>query len=126
MNDLFSLRRFETAQDEGRTYELAVAELRAGRKTSHWMWFVFPRISGLGRSSMSRTYAISSLAEAKAYLERPVLASRLIECTGILAELRPYDLPVAHALDTTASRDRVDQTQPVLSLRDELMTHRTA
>jgi uncharacterized protein (DUF1810 family) len=87
MNDAHRLRRFEVAQDEGQTYEAAVAELRAGRKASHWMWFVFPQISGLGQSSMSRAYAISSLAEAEAYLEHPVLGPRLIECTRVLTEL---------------------------------------
>jgi uncharacterized protein (DUF1810 family) len=87
MTDRFSLRRFEQAQDEGGTYERAVAELRAGRKASHWMWFIFPQVSGLGQSSMSRTYSISSLAEARAYLQHPVLGLRLIEATRILAEL---------------------------------------
>jgi uncharacterized protein (DUF1810 family) len=86
MTDRFSLRRFEQAQDEGGAYERAVAELRAGRKASHWMWFIFPQVSGLGQSTMSRTYAISSLAEARAYLEHPVLAPRLIEATRILTE----------------------------------------
>jgi uncharacterized protein (DUF1810 family) len=87
MNDRYRLRRFEIAQNEGATYEAAVSELRAGRKTSHWMWFVFPQLSGLGRSAMAQTYAISSLAEARAYLEDPVLGPRLIECARILTEL---------------------------------------
>jgi uncharacterized protein (DUF1810 family) len=87
VNDAFALARFELAQDQGGSYRAAVAELRAGRKTSHWMWFVFPQISGLGRSSMARTYAISSLPEAQAYLEHPVLGPRLRECAGILTEL---------------------------------------
>jgi len=69
-------------------YERAVLELRAGKKRSHWMWFVFPQLHGLGRSPMSQRYAISSLAEARAYLEHPVLGERLIECTRILAESR--------------------------------------
>jgi uncharacterized protein (DUF1810 family) len=87
MSDPYGLRRFETAQDGGSTYGTAVAELRAGRKASHWMWFIFPQIAGLGRSSMARTYAIASLAEAEAYLAHPVLGPRLLECTGILASL---------------------------------------
>jgi uncharacterized protein (DUF1810 family) len=86
MDDPFSLSRFELAQDEGGTYEAAVSELRAGRKASHWMWFVFPQLAGLGQSSMSRRYAISSLAEARAYLHHPVLGPRLIEVTRIVAE----------------------------------------
>jgi uncharacterized protein (DUF1810 family) len=60
------------------------AELRAGRKRSHWMWFVFPQISGLGSSSMARKYAISSRAEAEAYLDHPILGPRLRECTRLL------------------------------------------
>jgi uncharacterized protein (DUF1810 family) len=87
MDDPFSLRRFEIAQDEGETYEAALSELRRGRKTSHWMWFIFPQIAGLGHSAMSRTYAISSLAEAKAYLDHPVLGPRLTDCTRILTAL---------------------------------------
>ncbi len=81
------LARFVTAQDAGGTYDAALAELRAGRKTGHWMWFVFPQVSGLGHSSMSRFYAISSLAEAEAYLADPVLGPRLVECARILSEL---------------------------------------
>jgi uncharacterized protein (DUF1810 family) len=87
MNDSYELDRFVAAQDGGDTYATAVAELRAGRKYSHWMWFVFPQIAGLGRSPMSRRYAISSLSEAKAYLEHPVLGPRLIECARILSDL---------------------------------------
>ena len=84
MSDRFDLRRFEAAQDDGGTYAAALAELRAGRKTSHWMWFVFPQIAGLGRSPMARRYAISSLDEARAYLEHPVLGPRLAEASEAL------------------------------------------
>jgi uncharacterized protein (DUF1810 family) len=83
--DSYDLERFVAAQDAGGTYDHATAELRAGRKTSHWMWFVFPQIAGLGYSHVSRTYAITSLAEARAYLAHPVLGARLIECFTILA-----------------------------------------
>ncbi|HEX6521225.1 MAG TPA: DUF1810 domain-containing protein [Streptosporangiaceae bacterium] len=86
--DPYDLQRFVAAQDAGGTYDHAVAELRAGRKTSHWMWFVFPQIAGLGLSSTSRRYAISSLPEARAYLAHPVLGVRLIECATILTSLR--------------------------------------
>ena len=79
------LDRFVQAQDDRGTYVRAVAELRAGRKTSHWMWFVFPQVAGLGHSHMSRTYAISSLGEARAYLRHPVLGPRLRECAAIVA-----------------------------------------
>ncbi len=82
--DPYDLERFVAAQDAGGTYGRAVAELRAGRKASHWMWFVFPQIAGLGYSPASRTYAISSLDEARAYLAHPVLGPRLAECAAIL------------------------------------------
>jgi uncharacterized protein (DUF1810 family) len=73
------LDRFVTAQDAGGTYEAAVGELRRGRKTSHWMWFVFPQVAGLGQSAISQRFAISSLGEARAYLAHPVLGPRLRE-----------------------------------------------
>lgn len=83
--DPYDLERFVAAQEAGQSYQHAVAELRAGRKTSHWIWFVFPQIAGLGHSPVSVRYAISSLAEAKAYLSHPVLGPRLAECAGIMA-----------------------------------------
>jgi uncharacterized protein (DUF1810 family) len=83
--DGFALARFEQAQDRDDTYQRAVAELRGGRKLTHWMWFVFPQIAGLGASEMSRAYAIESIAEARAYLAHPVLGPRLAECAGIVA-----------------------------------------
>ena len=79
------LERFVRAQDEHQTYTHAVAELRAGRKTGHWMWFVFPQIAGLGRSATAQAYAIADLAEARAYLAHPVLGPRLVECAEIMA-----------------------------------------
>ncbi len=85
MPDPHDLARFVKAQDHTGTYDDAVRELRAGRKTSHWMWFVFPQIAGLGHSATSQTYAIASLAEARAYLEHPVLGPRLVECSRIVA-----------------------------------------
>ncbi len=85
--DPHQLSRFTDAQDAGGTYDRALAELRAGRKTSHWMWFVFPQIAGLGHSPTARTYAIASRAEAEAYLEHPVLGPRLLECARALTGL---------------------------------------
>jgi uncharacterized protein (DUF1810 family) len=85
-DDPHRLQRFVDAQDEAGTYDRALAELRAGRKTSHWIWFVFPQIAGLGRSPTARAYAISSLDEAQAYLEHPVLGPRLAEGTRALLE----------------------------------------
>lgn len=80
------LERFVEAQDQGGVYERALGELRAGRKTSHWMWFVFPQIAGLGQSTMSQRYAIESLEEARAYLEHPVLGPRLVESAQALLD----------------------------------------
>ena len=74
-DDPFNLQRFVLAQDP--VFERVQRELGEGRKRSHWMWFVFPQLAGLGHSAMARRYAISSLAEAQAYLEHPVLGSRL-------------------------------------------------
>ena len=84
----YNLERFIAAQESGGTYHRAVAELRAGRKLSHWMWFVFPQVTGLGHSQAARTFAIASLAEAQAYLRHPVLGPRLTECAAILTSLR--------------------------------------
>jgi uncharacterized protein (DUF1810 family) len=86
-DDPYNLQRFVTAQDAGGTYEEAVAELRRGRKDSHWMWFIFPQIAGLGRTPMAQLYALSGLAEARAYLAHPVLGPRLRTCAGILTGL---------------------------------------
>ena len=86
-DDQYDLQRFVAAQDAAGTYDRATAELRGGRKTSHWMWFIFPQIAGLGYSPASQMYAITSLEEARAYLAHPVLGARLIECATILTDL---------------------------------------
>jgi uncharacterized protein (DUF1810 family) len=91
MDDPWDLERFVTAQDAGGTYDRATAELRRGRKTGHWMWFVFPQIAGLGHSQTSRRFAISSLQEAEAYLRHPVLGPRLLECARLVAEAQGRD-----------------------------------
>jgi uncharacterized protein (DUF1810 family) len=82
--DPHRLERFVAAQDRGGTYQRALAELRAGLKVGHWIWFIFPQVAGLGFSAMTREYAISSLTEARAYLAHPVLGGRLAECAGAL------------------------------------------
>ena len=82
MSDTYDLQRFVDAQNP--VYDKICAELRDGQKKSHWMWFVFPQIEGLGSSPMARKFAISSLAEAAAYLEHPVLGPRLTECTRLV------------------------------------------
>ena len=84
-DDPYRLERFVTAQDSAGTYQRALAELRAGRKTSHWMWFIFPQVAGLGFSQLAQRYAISGLAEARAYLGHPVLGPRLRACTAAVA-----------------------------------------
>jgi uncharacterized protein (DUF1810 family) len=84
-DDQYDLERFVSAQNTGSIYEHAAGELRRGQKTSHWMWFVFPQMAGLGRSPTSQHYAVSSLDEAKEYLRHPVLGPRLLECAGIVA-----------------------------------------
>jgi uncharacterized protein (DUF1810 family) len=80
--DPYNLKRFEEAQ--AGVYERVCEELRRGEKTSHWMWFIFPQIRGLGRSPMAERYAIGSMDEARAYLGHPVLGARLRECTGLV------------------------------------------
>lgn len=82
-DDAAGLDRFVRAQDDAGTYTRALSELRAGRKTSHWMWFVFPQLEGLGRSGMAQHYAISSLGEAREYLAHPVLGERLREAATV-------------------------------------------
>jgi uncharacterized protein (DUF1810 family) len=81
-NDPYNLQRFVDAQ--AGSYAQARAELKAGEKRSHWMWFIFPQIQGLGSSSMARQYAISSREEAAAYLDHPVLGARLRECVALV------------------------------------------
>lgn len=90
MNDPYELQRFVDAQD--RVYGRVVSELRAGHKTSHWMWFVFPQLAGLGSSPMAQRYAISSLDEASAYLAHPVLGPRLRECTQLVLDVIGRDI----------------------------------
>ncbi|HKP22731.1 MAG TPA: DUF1810 domain-containing protein [Dongiaceae bacterium] len=93
MADPFNLQRFLEAQAP--VYERVCAELRNGHKQSHWMWFIFPQIAGLGHSAMAQRYAISSLREAEAYLKHAVLGPRLLECTTLLLQV---DNKSAHAI----------------------------
>lgn len=86
MDDPYELERFVTAQAS--VYDDVVAELRAGRKESHWMWFVFPQMRGLGMSPLAHRYGITSLGEAQAYLRHPVLGPRLLECVSLLLRHR--------------------------------------
>ena len=91
MSPSVDLTRFVTAQEDGGTYASALRELRGGRKTGHWMWFVFPQVAGLGRSETARFYALTGLEEARAYLAHPTLGPRLLECADTLAGLETHD-----------------------------------
>lgn len=84
-HDPHDLARFVAAQEQGGAYGTALDELRRGRKETHWMWFVFPQIAGLGNSPTSRRFAIASLDEARAYLGHPVLGPRIRQCAEIVA-----------------------------------------
>lgn len=86
MSDPFDLDRFLNAQSG--VYPQVLAELRAGQKRSHWIWFIFPQVKGLGQSSHSQFYGIGSLAEAQAYLGHPVLGPRLEECTILVTQVQ--------------------------------------
>src|SRR5689334_19633652 len=110
-SDAFDLARFTDAQDG--VYETVLAELRAGRKRSHWIWFVFPQLRGLGHSATAFRFGVTSLEEATAYLNHPVLGPRLLECAGLLLTHRgrtardilgyPDDLKVRSSMTLFAS-----------------------
>jgi uncharacterized protein (DUF1810 family) len=90
MDTQFNLDRFVEAQAP--VYRKVVAELEAGRKTSHWMWFIFPQVAGLGHSAMAQKYAIGSADEAAAYLAHPLLGERLRECSALVAAIDDKDI----------------------------------
>ncbi len=96
------LTRFVAAQDG--VYPQALAELRAGAKRSHWMWFVFPQIAGLGHSAMAKTYAIADANEARAYLAHPVLGARLIEATEAVTAAAGSAETILGAIDAVKLR----------------------
>jgi uncharacterized protein (DUF1810 family) len=118
----FDLQRFVEAQDQGGTYDAALAQLRAGHKTGHWMWFVFPQIAGLGQSPTSRRFAISSSEEARAYLAHPILGSRLTESARALTQLATHSpAEVLGGIDALKLRSsmtlfhRADPEQPLFA-----------
>jgi uncharacterized protein (DUF1810 family) len=88
--DPYNLQRFVAAQS--RDYEIALGELRRGRKESHWIWYIFPQVAGLGHSSMAQRYAIQSRDEAIAYLKHDILGARLEECANVLVQLKGKDI----------------------------------
>ena len=85
MGDEYNLKRFVSPQEH--TYASVIAELKRGRKTSHWIWYIFPQVTGLGASATSEIYSIKSLAEARGYLAHPLLGARLKECTSLVLQL---------------------------------------
>lgn len=89
MNDKFNLQRFKKAQE--RDYEIALREIQNGRKQSHWMWYIFPQLKGLGQSHFSSFYGIKDLSEATAYLADPLLGERLVEISKALYSLESND-----------------------------------
>lgn len=103
------LQHFVDAQDDGGTYDRALAELRAGSKRSHWMWFVFPQVAGLGRTPTAQRFALPDLAQARAYLLHPVLGPRLHECCRALLALPGSD-PEAVLGDIDALKLRSSMT----------------
>lgn len=90
MADSFNLERFVDAQAD--VFSDALAELRAGRKRSHWIWFIFPQMKGLGHSAPSEYYGIGSLAEAAAYLRHPILGPRLAQCTRLVNDVEGHSI----------------------------------
>lgn len=90
-DDGFNLQRFIDAQEDGGSYQLALEELAAGSKMTHWIWFVFPQIKGLGSSETAQFFALDGLDEARTYLSDPILGSRLTECCRLLLEIDEVD-----------------------------------
>jgi uncharacterized protein (DUF1810 family) len=125
VSDPYDLRRFVDAQAGG-TYERALAELAQGRKTSHWTWFIFPQVAGLGRSEMSVRYAISGLDEARAYWQHPVLGIRYDECVKALLGLGDVAitdvLGAVDALKLRSSLTLFAEAAPQSAAIDQLIT----
>jgi uncharacterized protein (DUF1810 family) len=119
------LERFVEAQDAGGTYDAALRELRAGAKRSHWMWFVFPQLAGLGRSATAQYYAISGLPEAQAYLDHPVLGPRLVECATALTGLDTTDpvrvLGPVDAVKLRSSMTLFERAEPEVAAFGEVL-----
>lgn len=122
MSEEYDLARFVQAQDAGGTYSQVLIELRGGRKATHWMWFIFPQIAGLGHSTMAQRYALSGLDEARAYLAHCVLGPRLKECSSIVARHRDRSaISIFGDIDAIKLRSsmtlfwRADPQQPVFA-----------
>jgi uncharacterized protein (DUF1810 family) len=123
VDDPFNLQRFVDAQEA--IYQAVLDELRSGAKLSHWMWFIFPQLAGLGRSATARFYGLSSLEEARAYLEQPLLGPRVRECLGTLlswAQRKTAEeiLGPVDALKLRSSLTLFDQVDPAGIFADAL------
>ena len=118
--DINSLDRFLEAQE--RMYEIALKEIKNSEKESHWMWYIFPQLRGLGRSQMAYVYGINGLEEAKAYLEHPVLSARLIEISEALLEHKDQDIEDILG-DIDAMKLRSSMTLFALISEDESVFH---
>ena len=116
MSDPYDLQRFVDAQAQ--TYGQALSELRDGEKRTHWMWFVFPQLTGLGRSGMAQRFAIPGLTEARAYAAHPTLGRRLVECARALTDLDTAD-PVAVFGPVDAQKLQSSMTLFALAVPDE-------
>ena len=120
-----SMNRFLTAQE--RDYPTALREIQAGRKQSHWMWYIFPQIAGLGFSAKSQFYAIADMAEAKAYLAQPVLRAHLIEISEALLKLDTHDarevMGFPDDLKLRSSMTLVHLTDPSIDVFKQVLDH---
>lgn len=127
-HDPFNLDRFVQAQEQD--YQRALQEIRSGQKRSHWMWYIFPQLTGLGGSAMAQRYAIRNLAEAKAYLQHPVLGPRLIEIAQAVLDVEgrsahqifgsPDDLKL-HSSATLFAKAAAEAQRPEAAVFDQLI-----
>lgn len=119
--DIYSLNRFIEAQE--RAYLVALDEVKCGMKRSHWMWFIFPQLRGLGKSSMAYTYGIAGLDEARAYLAHPILSARLIEiCEALLEQKTKKPKDIFGYVD--AMKLRSSMTLFILVSEDDSVFHK--
>lgn len=117
---LMSLERFKTAQDASQAgFATALAELRAGRKTSHWIWYVFPQLAGLGHSSTARFYALQDIAEARDYLGDPILQERLLLAAEAVAEKLGQGIPITRLMSGTTDALKLISSVTLFQLATE-------
>ena len=117
-DDPFDLQRFVEAQDRGQTWRTALAELEAGHKRTHWMWFVLPQLRGLGRSPTAQHYGVSGLPEARAYLAHPLLGPRLLACCRALTGLTAAAAPDAESVLGPVDAQKLRSSMTLFALAD--------